>query len=104
MKQALFYAIRKAYGHPIVAVTTQKPGIYGPGRWYGRYVLNNTVTHGNAGDLRGNFKTVEDAEKCLEAIKEIDARFDRKEKRLSRLMSANWRNRESAIRNVCDAW
>ena len=104
MKPALYYAIRKGCDHSIVAVTTEKAGRFGRRRWHGRYVIDNTPTHGNSGDLRGYFKTQEDAEKCIARIKEIDAKYDKKNKRVSGILTKLYRDREAEIRNVCDAW
>lgn len=74
MKQALYYAIRRNYGNSVVAVTSEK----GTRRWHGRDCRYNEATHGTFDQLRGKFKTLEDANACREGILKIDAEYDAK--------------------------
>lgn len=96
-KPALYYAVRKALYHPVVAVTTEKPSRLHGKKWHGRYVSDNTPTHGDVSDLRGRFKTQEQAEKHVAAIREVDKIYDAKMKRLNDAMRQNYRDHRNAI-------
>ncbi len=58
MKPALFYAIRRNLYSDVVAITSVKDR---RNHWFGRYVKDNTATHGN-GNIMGRFDTQEAAE------------------------------------------
>jgi hypothetical protein len=57
-------------GFKVVAVTTYKER---RGRWHGRYVDDNSGTHG-AGDLEGRFETVEAAQAKIRGLAAIRER------------------------------
>jgi hypothetical protein len=76
LKSALFYALHRSVygvgGYKVVAVTTYKER---RGRWFGRYVDDNTATHG-AGDLQGRFDTPEAAKAAITGLVEIQKRHE----------------------------
>jgi len=71
LKEPLFFAIRRNLHSDIVAVTTEKDR----GRWFGRYVKDNSATHGGCkygqDDIDGRYPTQEAAEQVRERIAEI---------------------------------
>jgi hypothetical protein len=76
LKPALFYALHRSVygigGYKVVAVTTYKER---RGRWFGRYVDDNTATHG-ASDLQGRFDTPEAAKAAIAGLVEIQKRHE----------------------------
>lgn len=97
MKPALYYAIRKNLYKDIVAVTSEKD----KGRWYGRYVRDNTATHGAPGygtsDIIGRFATVEEAEAKRARFASIGEYYDKKRKELQDQISALYRDEKAQI-------
>lgn len=71
LKPPLFYALHRSVygvgGYKVVAVTTYKES---RGRWFGRYVEDNSGTHGS-GDLEGRFDTVEAAQAKVNGVAAI---------------------------------
>ena len=79
MKPALFYAVSGTRNPQIVAVTSEtRSGLRR--KWHGRYVSDNTPTHGKFGghdDIKGRFTTVEEAQGCIADLKRITAKYQR---------------------------
>jgi hypothetical protein len=85
VKTPLYYSIRvMSVYNPIVAVTSEKLR----GRWHGRYVDDNTPTHGNQSDLRGKFTSLEMAKRCKSDISEINGRYREQSKVINKQLSA----------------
>lgn len=78
MKPALYYSIRRNYGHSIIAVTSEKgpKRAWDSARWFGREVEYNTATNGTGDQLRGRFATLEAATEVKDAIKIIGDMYD----------------------------
>lgn len=87
MKPALYYAIRLNLHNDIIAVTSERRDRYGAHKWNGRYVRDNTATHGGYryghSDIVGKFPTQEDAE---DARRELKVVHDNYEKARNKLM------------------
>lgn len=74
MKSALFYALRNNIWYSVIAVTSVKEHGYRKG-WHGRYVVDNTPTHGVERDLIGRFNSAEDAIAIKDEIAAIRAKY-----------------------------
>jgi hypothetical protein len=74
LKEPLFYSLHRSMygvsGYKVVAVTTYKER---RGRWHGRYVDDNSGTHG-AGDLEGRFDAPEKAQAAIAGLAAIEAK------------------------------
>jgi hypothetical protein len=93
MKPALFYAIRRDLYNNVVAVTSIKDH---RNHWFGRYVRDNSATHGR-GDLMGRFETREAAEAKREELAKIATDYDAKRKPHSDAISRLYREERDAI-------
>ena len=97
MKKPLYFAIRKNLYDDIVAVTSEHPS----GKWAGRYVKDNTVTHGSnrygQDDKSGSFETQEQAEAMRDCIRKIGATFKERREALNRQFSELYKEERAAI-------
>ena len=72
MKKALYYAVRTTTLTPyVVAVTTERAGH----RWFGRDTRHDLPTNGKLSDLKGRFSGQETAERHIDAMRDVAARY-----------------------------
>jgi hypothetical protein len=103
MKKPLYFAIRVCSLYkPIVAVTSETKGYYGRDKWHGRYVNDNTPTHGVTSDLRDNFETQIEAELCQNLIGVVTAKYDKERKILNQQITQLYAEERTAIETCID--
>ena len=97
LKELLFFAIRRNLHSDIVAVTTEKDR----GRWFGRYVKDNSATHGSTiyghPDIDGRYPTQEAAEQARKRVSRIKAAFQEKHDSLNKQANELHRQERQAI-------
>lgn len=101
MKPALYYAIRINYGNDVVAVTSERTTRRNEKRWAGRYVKDNTATHGGMtyghSDIIGKFATQGEAEYTRKRMLEIHDEFKERREFLSKKISELWSQERIAV-------
>lgn len=102
MKPALYYAVSGTNNPQIVAVTSETTAGYRK-KWHGRYVSDNTPTHGKFGghdDIKGRFTTVEEAQSHVAALRKISAKYERLREPHQTAISDLYRKEREEIGNL----
>lgn len=96
MKPALYYAIRRNLYHTVAAITSEKKGRY-IDKWYGRDCEYGESTNGTVDQLRGRFKTCEEAEAMRLKISIIADDYDRQRDVHHKAISKLYQDESNAI-------
>jgi hypothetical protein len=100
LKEPLFYAVRTGpytnRGAEVVAVTTIKSS----GRWHGRTIADNEVTHGIGGAIHGRFDTAEQAQAKVDEILAIRRKWKPITDELQLRLTQAWHDEQFEIGQV----
>ena len=103
MKPALYYAIMRNLHNDVVAITSEKTGRRSG--WAGRYVRDNTPTHGTfggfSGGIMGRFDSAEAAEAKRKELAQIAADYEARRKPHQEATTRLYNQEREAIEAAC---